>query len=399
MFCVKCGKEISEGTKFCPYCGNQVASGGNTPAAPEEKSGNVKKIIIPLCVIGVVLAVVVGVLLMNNRGSDNDTSQADTFSVNEDSQTSQTEAEEHTPNFDFAVEGYVEIQEGKVDTINVKEYLPEKDMTLTYQGEKSVKTIYYVTPVSDNSVEYKSMNELTSYEWIERGTYYYDSKADCLAKTNTTFNTDVAYIIPIGKSLTQQEKTIQDVTYLFTVHTKSGIYKDCVGVIETLIMDDSEVTTVYFYARGIGEVLSTTNYSSDDVHSYKVDSELISVENGIDSSDNSTPQPDTNTPFVDTPFYDGWIENSPRFECFETAGGEDVIASFYEENGQVMLKIGNENPLPINYDDDIEGYEGYADDGSHIIIQAISGNEIEIMGYKNYYGTYIGLPDADATEG
>lgn len=41
MFCVKCGKEISEGTRFCPYCGNQVASGGNTPAAPEEKSGDV----------------------------------------------------------------------------------------------------------------------------------------------------------------------------------------------------------------------------------------------------------------------------------------------------------------------------------------------------------------------
>ena len=64
-----------------------------------------------------------------------------------------------------------------------------------------------------------------------------------------------------------------------------------------------------------------------------------------------------------------------------------------------MLKIGEENPLSIDYDEDIEGYVGYADDGSHIIIQAVSGNEIEIMGYKNYYGTYIGLPDADATEG
>ena len=189
MFCVKCGKEISEGTKFCPYCGNQVTSEGNIPAAPEGKTGNTKKVIIALSAIVAVLVLVVGVLLMNNRGSDNDTSQANTSSVNEDSQTSQTETKEHTPN---------------------------------------------------------------------------------------------------------------------------------------------------------------------------------------------------------TPFYDGWIENNPRFECFETAGGKDVIASFYEENGQIMLKIGDENPVSIIYDDAIEGYEGYADDGSHIIIKAVSGNEIEIAGYKDYYGTYIG---------
>ena len=50
-----CGKEISEGTKFCPYCGNQVTSEGNTPAAPEGKTGNTKKVIIALSAIVAVL--------------------------------------------------------------------------------------------------------------------------------------------------------------------------------------------------------------------------------------------------------------------------------------------------------------------------------------------------------
>ncbi|MBO5598709.1 MAG: zinc ribbon domain-containing protein [Oribacterium sp.] len=403
MFCVKCGKEISEGTRFCPYCGNQVTSEGNTPAAPEEKSGNTKKVIIALSAIVAVLVVVVGVLLMNNRGSDNDTSQANTSSVNEDSQTSQTETKEHTPTFDFAVEGYVEIQKGEVDKINVKEYLPDKDMTLTYQGEKGDKTIYYVAPDpnDDNSVEYKHTEEITNYEAVIGGTYYYDENADCLANKDRSLGTDTAYIIPMGKSLDEKSNgvSIQDISYLFTVNTESGIYKDCICVIKIDGSGNTEITIATFYAKGIGEVLSTTNYSSDDIHSYKVDSELISIENGISISEQSTPQSDTNTPFVDTPFYDGWIENNPRFECFETAGGKDVIASFYEENGQIMLKIGDENPVSISYDDAIEGYEGYADDGSHIIIQAVSGNEIEIAGYKDYYGTYIGLPDIDATEG
>lgn len=388
MFCVKCGKEIPEGTKFCPYCGNQVGtSEGNTPAAPMKKSGNMKTVVIVLCAIVVVLAVAVGLLLMNHRG-------------NEENQSSQTETEEHTPNFAFAVEGYVEIQEGKIDTINVKDYLPDKDMALTYTDNIG-KTIYYVAPVpnDENSVEYKHTEEITNYEAVIGGTYYYDEKADCLANKDRSLGTDTAYIIPMGKSLDEKNNgvSIQDVTYLFTVITDSGTYKDCVCVMKTEEGSDTTFTT--FYAKGIGEILTTTNYGTNNKNTFEVANELISIESGITVSDIDTFQPNRDTSLADTPFYDGWIENSPRFECFETDGGEDVIASFYEENGQIMLKIGNENPVSINYDDAIEGYEGYADDGSHIIIQAISGNEIEIMGYKDYYGTYIGLPDADSTEG
>lgn len=35
MFCLKCGKEIENGAKFCPYCG-AVTAAGSTPSAPES---------------------------------------------------------------------------------------------------------------------------------------------------------------------------------------------------------------------------------------------------------------------------------------------------------------------------------------------------------------------------
>ena len=43
MFCIKCGKQIADGSKFCPYCGaaiNENANTGNRSAAqPVRKIG------------------------------------------------------------------------------------------------------------------------------------------------------------------------------------------------------------------------------------------------------------------------------------------------------------------------------------------------------------------------
>ena len=49
MFCAKCGKEISEETKFCPYCGAEVKKNAEvneendaSPAAQENGTNQVK---------------------------------------------------------------------------------------------------------------------------------------------------------------------------------------------------------------------------------------------------------------------------------------------------------------------------------------------------------------------
>lgn len=37
VFCNKCGKEVKEGTKFCPDCGNQL-TGGNESKNPQQNT-------------------------------------------------------------------------------------------------------------------------------------------------------------------------------------------------------------------------------------------------------------------------------------------------------------------------------------------------------------------------
>lgn len=52
MYCSKCGKEFSEGTQFCPYCG-QNQTGASVPfASPKEERYNV------CAIVGFVLSLV-----------------------------------------------------------------------------------------------------------------------------------------------------------------------------------------------------------------------------------------------------------------------------------------------------------------------------------------------------
>lgn len=56
MFCTKCGKEISDDTKFCPQCGTPVASDPlNTVPAAEKKPAKVWTV---FSVIGKILGIV-----------------------------------------------------------------------------------------------------------------------------------------------------------------------------------------------------------------------------------------------------------------------------------------------------------------------------------------------------
>lgn len=72
-------------------------------------------------------------------------------------------------------------------------------------------------------------------------------------------------------------------------------------------------TTATYYAKGIGKVLETTNFFSDDINTFEVSEQLTDIENGIqDNSDYVI----ANTEGNDTLDYE-----EQRFECFETRGG------------------------------------------------------------------------------
>lgn len=84
MFCNQCGKEIPDGTVFCPNCGAKQESmeavpvqaqpiepmPGAAPSVPEQKKkANPVKIIIPVAAVALVLVVVLALLLFGGKKS------------------------------------------------------------------------------------------------------------------------------------------------------------------------------------------------------------------------------------------------------------------------------------------------------------------------------------------
>ena len=69
MHCRKCGKEIEENSKFCPYCGFDLKEGQdkvtdtkkqNVQLQKEDKSVSPKKWVIPTVIVaGIIIVVIV----------------------------------------------------------------------------------------------------------------------------------------------------------------------------------------------------------------------------------------------------------------------------------------------------------------------------------------------------
>ena len=54
MFCPNCGKQIPDGSKFCPYCGASLEGKGAT-VLKSKSSRSIAKIVIPIIIIVVIL--------------------------------------------------------------------------------------------------------------------------------------------------------------------------------------------------------------------------------------------------------------------------------------------------------------------------------------------------------
>ena len=302
MYCIKCGNEIPNGTKFCPNCGNSIEmedsilkQGGYIGDNSYEKKHRRTAVICAVAGILVVLAVGMIYILKNAENKANESrTQGKEIVSNVDDGKSETSL----PAFKFALNRYVEIQPKEKDNIDVASYLPNKDMVLVYEQvymEKTTKSDrlllrktvtmnydgdkpavnYVIEDDQKQALEQATgvgLNGGLSYE-----TAYYDKDKDCLRKDGQG-QMAAAYLIPLGKSLDLDEGKIQNADFLFTVTTDSGTYTDCTIAVEEIYHKDGSLfsSTVHYYAKGIGEVLSVIRLG--DNADYEVENMLINIE-------------------------------------------------------------------------------------------------------------------------
>ncbi|NBI58649.1 hypothetical protein [Anaerotruncus sp. 1XD42-93] len=320
------------------------------------------------------------------------------------SSKSETQSDTDLPEYAFAINGYVEIQEGEIDSIHVTDYLPDKAMTLLYKDMtiESGSQYYYNLYPNEENVQYEGVSDIdiiANYgggnNQTSTGYYYYDTKADCLAEVSNRTLTDIAYLIPMGKSLEIKDgATIQNLPYLFTITCEAGIYEDCVAVIETVDFSTSnenkEIATVTYYAKGIGKILTVSNYRNGGLDFFVTDILLEITDLKEDTNDS---EEYTEESYFTFPFSTG-----QQLECFETETGEDVI---------ITIDIQNDTPyiifpeavwveLEVNgKGDSWEFINPYFTEERVYTTVSIQDNEITISTNETfmYDGTYIQLPD------
>lgn len=286
------------------------------------------------------LLILSSVMLLTACNGEKTKREDDTVRNNE----STIEKENELPEYAFAIKGYVEIQEGEIESINVEDYLPNEAMTLTYEdmtAEQSLQYYYNIYP-EKGKVRYEGESDLDvlansggESRYTSTGYYYYDTSADCLAEISSLpgmKEQDVAYLIPMGKSLKLNEfSSIQNVSYLFTVSCEAGVYEDCIAVNKTVTLNDAETAIVTYYAKGIGAVLTVTNYPNGGMD-FRVTDILTKVESTVVTD---YTHDETNDLYSDIDY--NWWEN----KCYvsDTTGGK-FYGFRYSEGGEPYFTFG-----------------------------------------------------------
>ena len=71
MFCPNCGKEIPDGSKFCPYCGAKLEGNVTSQSSPKGSSSFLDVLISITAIVSLIFSIVIliGALSVNSRMS------------------------------------------------------------------------------------------------------------------------------------------------------------------------------------------------------------------------------------------------------------------------------------------------------------------------------------------
>ncbi len=393
MFCRNCGTDVTD-MKYCPKCGTPTTI-ENMMTGEKSRDSTVKRKYMPAVIgVGIVFLIIVVIPFLHNPASE--TMHNSIESKNDIDKLNIKDNSEELPKYSFAVDEYVEIQSGNIDNVKATDYLPDRDMTLTYEDKNGLSVIYYITPVpNETKVEYRTTEELVNFDSYLGGEYTYNEESGCILDNVHGGNTNI-YLIPIGKSSSIDDISYQTPPYLFTVETDAGVYEDCICMLYEFSFQSQRKTTATYYAKGIGKILETTNFFSDDINTFEVSERLTDIENGISVLDSDIPQDNSNHVIADTEGNDTLNYEEQRFECFETSGGWDAVISLYFVDGNVEMALEGITSIYLNStgEDKYEGCTEY-DVDSWVYLE-MTGNEVILTGtgeLEQYSGTYIQLPD------
>lgn len=357
-------------------------------------------------------------ILCNGCGKSNRTETTGTKS--DESAKKVIPVDNSIPDFSFALDGYVEIQPDKPDSIDVASYLPDEDMVLTFEqiySEKLTKNkgLFLkkaVTVNDDKGVDYE--NTVIGSGVYSHENIYYDSSKDCLRRSYTDKLTGkeeiVACLIPLGKSLAMSGGALSDSGYLFTVSTGAGIHKDCVCQLEEIYHSDGSFFGArgHYFAKGVGEVLSVFQLGED------ADFEVEEILAGIDKSEPSMPAGNDNVvfsentenddndgsdPAMDTwnsVFYANWLQSDPPAGYICDNGSEAILRMIYDQENLVFEINGEPIALveKVSANGNILKYMN--EDSNFIVIYDENTNEIDIEDRytgEDFSGHYTALAE------
>lgn len=321
--------------------------------AENENGGNVEimKRKYKICIL-----ILFSVILLTACNGEKTERENDTVQNNE----STVEKENELPEYDFAIKEYAEVQPAEVTKISVMDYLPDRDMVLSYTAENSGETTIYQMTRSDDRVEYKSFDPL--FGEVDGSYYYYsEEKTDCLMETSTIPGTeDGIYFLPIGTQLDiRDDITLKTPPYLFTVTISAGTYEDCVCVLKEDTSSDRKVTLATYYAKGVGKVLSVADITGE----FAVYEVLSGIETGAIETPVQSDVTDDKTDLKHEWWKDKAFQSADSGLYFWIEKEDDefwfMVDSEYL-NDQNCLVIGNVPTSAVQVGtDDTEGYIQY----------------------------------------
>ena len=149
MYCKNCGKEIEEGSRFCPHCGAENASAtgeSSKPAAPVNKKEQKKKKPLIIAIVAVVILLVLGIAVF----SDGDSSRGEGEQL-----------------ITMVQNGYL----GNYDTVTIKEVLEYMDEDAEWNAGEAASGGYIVEWKEDDIIIQFSIDRLEGESfrvtWVE----------------------------------------------------------------------------------------------------------------------------------------------------------------------------------------------------------------------------------------